>query len=327
MPAPDALREAIRARVVPRSPRGEAADVAGTVVESGGESVLGVVFFGSRKTRAHPDPWSGYDLFVLTRDYRRFYRSLKEAGTLRRNDHVVAALNSVLPPNQVAVRGRGEAPALAKCAVISLATLLRETSGRRHDHFCAGRLFQPTELLFARDDETRERILDALVGAHVLTLSWVRPWLPSAFDVETYCQTLLRVSLGTEIRPEPAGRWEALWQAQKEYLTAVYDVFLRDLARAGDLSSPAVGRYALVRPVTLAERVRIQVYFRRSKLRATERWFKYMVTFDGWLEYIVHKARRHTGQPIVLTPRERRLPIVFLWPRLVRYLRQRKRNP
>ena len=86
------------------------------------------------------------------------------------------------------------------------------------------------------------------------------------------------------------------------------------------------GKYALSRPVTLSERVRIQVYFRRSKLRATERWFKYMVTFDGWLEYIVHKARRHTGEPIVLTPRERRLPIVFLWPRLVRYLRQRKKN-
>ena len=86
--------------------------------------------------------------------------------------------------------------------MISLTTLLRETSDRRLDHFCTGRLFQPTEVLYARDDATAERVLDALVGAHMLTLSWVRPWLPPAFDVETYCRTLLRVSLSHEIRPE-----------------------------------------------------------------------------------------------------------------------------
>jgi hypothetical protein len=48
-----------------------------------------------------------------------------------------------------------------------------------------------------------------------------------------------------------------------------------------------------------------------------------MVTFDDWLEFIVRKVRRHTGQEIVLTPRERRHPLVFLWPRVVRYLRHK----
>ena len=255
-----------------------------------------------------------------------FYRSLQEAGALRRNRNVVAALNAVLPPNQISVHGAEEPRSLAKCAVISLAALLHETSPRRRDHFCAGRLFQPTEVLYARDAATAESILDALVSAHVTTLSWVRPWLPHTFDVDTYARTLLRVSLRREIRPEPEGRSEALWRAQKDYLGTVYDILLRDLVTAGELRTAGDGLYALCRPVSVRERLRIEAYFRRSTLRATERWLKYMVTFDDWLDYIVHKVQRHTGEEIVLTPRERRLPIVFLWPRVVRYLRDKGRT-
>jgi hypothetical protein len=326
MQASEPLREAIRSRAFPARVGEDPAVVARAVVESGGDSVLGVVFFGSRKTKASPDRWSGYDLFVLTRDYSTYYRSLAASGALRRSPWLVALLNSWLPPNQVSIRaGSGEGAPLAKCAVVSLRTFLHETSDRRQDHFCAGRLFQPAEVLYARDPPTAEEILGALTSVHALTLSWARPWLPPSFDVETYCRTLLRVSLGREIRPEPAGRSEALWEAQRIYLTEVYSVLLRELAAAGELTTPGPGLYALRRPVSLGERFRIGVYFRRSMLRATLRWFKYIVTFDDWLDYIVRKVERHSSQPIVLTRRERALPIVFLWPRLIRYLRRKNR--
>lgn len=326
MPASERLRAAIRERILPKQPHREALAVARSVVESGGESVLGALFFGSRKTQAGHDAWSAYDLFVLTRDYRDFYRSLKARGSLKRGPALVTALNRVLPPNQISMAARhAEGPALAKCAVISLATLERETSEQRRDHFCAGRLFQPTELLYARDAATEDRILGALANAHSITLAWVRPWLPEAFDVESYCRTLLRVSLGREIRPERAQRADALWSVQRGYLLPVYGLLLEDLARAGELVSLGSGRYRLARPVSRAERARLEAYFRRSLLRATERWFKYVVTFDDWLDYILRKAQRHTGREITLTPRERRLPLVFLWPRLVRYLRDKER--
>ena len=51
-----------------------------------------------------------------------------------------------------------------------------------------------------------------------------------------------------------------------------------------------------------------------------------MVTFDDWLDFIVRKARRHTGEDIVLTERERRMPLVFLWPRVIHYLRHKDRR-
>jgi hypothetical protein len=319
------VRAAIRGRVLPAEPRAEARAAAARVVAGGGDSVRAVIFFGSRRTRAAPDPWSAYDFFVLTASYGTFYRSLRQAGLLRRSPLVVAALNAWLPPNQISIRGRdqNDTPLHAKCAVIRLDTLGRETSRARRDHFCLGRLFQPTEIVYAADGAAREAVLDALVSAHVLTLKWVRPWLPAQFDVDTYCRTLLRVSLAQEIRPEPSGRADALWEAQREELAPVYAVVLRALAAAGELRQGADGSFALVRPASLAERIAVTVYFRLSLVRATLRWAKYMFTFEDWLDYILRKARRHTGEEIVLSERERRLPLIFLWPRVFRYLRHK----
>jgi hypothetical protein len=324
----EGLREAVRARVLPREPSEHALSAARAVARGGGASVLGVVFFGSRKTQAGPDPWSAYDFFVVTSEYASFYRSLGCAGLLRRSPRLLAALNVVLPPNQVSLRFDSPpgTASHAKCAVISLARLQRETSPRRSDHFCLGRLFQPTEVLYAADGASREAIVDAIASAHALTYAWVRPWLPPKIHVEDYCRTLLRVSLGGEIRPEPEGRAQRLWEAQRDYLREVYAVLLRDLEASGELLRAADGSLALARPATARERIAMACYFRWSLLRATCRWAKHMLTFEGWLDYIVRKASRHTGEPIVLTPRERRLPLLFLWPRLVRFLRHKDRT-
>ena len=173
--------------------------------------------------------------------------------------------------------------------------LRRQTSPRRDDHFCLGRLFQPTEILYAapgREDE----IVAALVQAHALTYQWGRPWLPARFDVGEYCRTLLRVSFAAEIRPEPEGRAQALFEAQEAYLRPVYATLLAALAASGELREEAPGVYSLVRPAGAFERLRLAAYFRWSKVRATVRWAKYVITFDDWLDFIVRKARRHTGR-------------------------------
>jgi hypothetical protein len=326
MPPPDALREALRARVLPAAPDPLAAAAARAVAERGGPAVRASVFFGSRKTRARPDPYSAWDLFVIVSGYSDFYRALRAAGAWRRSPGTAAALNAVMPPNSLALRApnpEGGPDLLVKCAVVSSADFARETSARHRDHFLLGRLFQPTEIAHAADEAAREEALDGLVRAARLTYTWGRPFLPDRFDVTAYCRTLLRVSYSAEIRPEPAGRAEALWLAQRDALRPVYEVLLSELRAAGELLEPEPGVYALAHPTSAGERWRLSAYFRFSLVRATARWAKYMVTFDDWLEFILRKARRHTGEDIVLTPRERRLPLVFLWPRVVRYLRHK----
>ncbi len=194
---------AVRDRVLAGESRPEIGAAARDLVAAGGGEVVGVVFFGSRRTSAErADPWSAHDFFVLVRSYREAYAALRRSGKTGKSPWLMAVLNAFLPPNQISLR-LGDPAIHAKCSVISLAAFVRETSAHRRDHFCIGRLFQPSQVLSAADPETSRSIVAALVSAHAETYGWVRPWLPDRFDAEAYCRTALRVSLGREIRPEP----------------------------------------------------------------------------------------------------------------------------
>jgi hypothetical protein len=320
----DPLREAVRAHAFAEAATSDARSGAAEIARLGGEDVLAVVFFGSRKTKPSDDPWSAHDFFVLTRRYRGFYAALGGHAALARSPTLLAALNTWLPPNQLSLRlALPGGPLRAKCAVIALDTLLRETSERRRDHFCAGRLFQPAEVAWVRDEAAKCATLDALLSAHRITYDWARPWLPAEFDALDYARTLLGLSMSAEIRPEPSGRAEALVESQREYYASVYGLLLLELAGRGELLPRAGGRYALARPTRAWERARGAWFFRWSLVRATLRWVKHVLTFDDWLEYILRKAQRHSGRDIVLSERERRWPVLFLWPRLLRYLREK----
>ena len=296
-----------------------------------GETLDGVIFFGSRRTNAaRANAFSAYDLFLVVPSYRAFYRALVRAGLSSKNPFLLALVSTWLPPTQISLR-IGEV--LIKGAVLTRAILRRETSGRRRDHFTIGRLFQPARVLLARTPELRELLLDALVSAHFETWRWSRPWLPPAFDADAYGQRVLEVSMGWEIRPEPPGRAAALWAAQRDLQRPVFDALLEGLEATGELrrladdAQPEAGPlWAPVRAPSLRQTLALRVYFSASIARATLRWAKHVVSFEGWLDYIVRKASRHSGQSIELSERERRWPLLFLWGRVFRYLRDKNRK-
>jgi hypothetical protein len=324
---PDRLRAAVEAQAL--RPIGQAARAAADVVaRAGGEAVRGLLFFGSRRTAAAPDPWSAYDFFVATRGYIHFYEALRAAGQIRRRPSLLAALNRCMPPNQVHLRWRDPAAGegLAKCAVIDMERLARETTPNRHDHFCVGRLFQPASLAYSADEEARETLLDALTRARRATYAWVRPWLPERFDVEDYCRSLLEVSMRWEIRPEPRSRVLALWQAQRDEQLGAYSLLLQELLDKGELGLDD-GTFTLRRPVTRAQRLRSRLYFARSLARATLRWPKYVLSVDGWLDYLLRKVERRTGHRIEPSASERKLPLLLLWGKFYRFWRSRDRRP
>ncbi len=293
-----------------------------------GDTLVGLVFFGSRRTgAARVDAWSAYDLFVVVSAYRPFYAALRSAGLVRRQPWLLALASRLLPPTQVSLRFPAQGVHV-KGSVIDERAFARETGARRHDHFCIGRLFQPTLLLRARDAGARERLLAGLVCALRETWGWARPWLPAAFDAEGYGRSALATSMRWEVRPEPPGRAEQLWQAQRSLQLPVLQTLLGELAAAGAIvGAPTMpGLWSAARPVTAVERLRRSAYFRLSILRATVRWLKHMVSFEGWLDYIVQKASRHSGQEIRLSERERRYPLVFLWGRVFRHIAQARKG-
>jgi hypothetical protein len=298
------------------------------LVAATGPALVGLVFFGSRRTgAARKDAWSAHDAFVIVEDYRGFYEALSRAGLTGKRPGLVALVSGWLPPTQFSLRFE-DLGIHVKAAVLRYDTWRRETSGRRRDHFCIGRLFQPTRVLHARDEPARQGILDGLIEAHRETWNWSRPWLPEHFDAATYGRSALRTSMRWEVRPEPAGRADALWEAQRPLQLPLLDLLLEELADRGEIarSRVAASEWVKTRPVGARERLSLELYFRRSIVRSTTRWLKHTVTFEGWLDYIVRKASRHTGEPIELTERERRWPWLFLWSRLFRYLRTKNRK-
>jgi hypothetical protein len=322
------LHAAVAAEVLSPEPDPALRAAVARLASTGGQALDGVVFFGSRRTRAAAaNAWSAYDLFAVVGAYRPFYAALRQAGLIRRRPGWLAFLSGLLPPTQISLRFV-EPELHAKVSVIRLRTLERETSARRRDHFTIGRLFQPSRIVYARTDEVRDAILGTLVAAYSGTWQWARPWLPPVVDAESYGQRTLATSMSWEIRPEPSGRAEALWAAQRDAQIPILEALLEDLAAQGALLARegTVSSWMLAHPAGALARLRSRLYFSRSLLRATARWAKHVLTFEDWLEYIVRKASRHTGERFELSPRERRWPLLLLWGRVFRFLRDKNRK-
>ena len=255
---------------------------------------------------------------------RPLFKAMHRAAILGRDPRILSVADRFLPPTQIRLASRGS---IAKASIVSFENLLLSTSSRRRDQFLAGRLFQDVHLVWAAGEDSARRVYDAIDAARKLTLEWSGPDLPETFDAREYLAQVFRTSFGFEVRPEIRGRANALAQAQGDRLVPIFDRVLGDFVIEGRIRQLPDGRFA--RPPATQGRRRLarRVFMEWSRVRATLRWPKHALTFDGWLDYIVRKAERHSGETIVLTPMERRLPFIFMWPRVFRFLlRQRRKS-
>jgi hypothetical protein len=309
-------------------PGTDASSLAALLARSFGESTLAIIHYGSHAQHSDARRESAFDYFVIVDRYHAAYDSLARSVGTSYSPRVASLLNHVLPPNVIAVTDDSHVPPLAaKCAVLSLVDLERECSRFARDHFVRGRLFQYVQLVWARDPDARTLVTNAIIDARVGSFNWGLASLPPTFDAELYFRTLLERSFSGEIRPERGGRIDALLGAQREVVLRVYDALFQQLARERILQ-PGGNVYQLTNAVSALRKLRIAWYFRRSKGRATARWMKYVVLYDDWLDYVVRKVARRSGVTIELTARERRWPLIFLWPKAIRYLRSRpQRRP
>ena len=286
-----------------------------------GPSTMAIIHYGSHAQRSGARPESAHDFFVIVDRYAPAYRSFRAATGPGFRASTAIILARILPPNVVRISLPNQ-PLQGKCAVLSLAHLDHLTSTRSVDHFTKGRLFQHLQLLWTRDAESRSAVVAALVRVRAGTFAWGRHYLPRNFDVESYFKLLLETSFAAEIRPEANDRVPQLVAAQRDTMLRVYTELLQYLA-ATRIVAQAGKVYSQIDPPSRMDRLWMRLYFKRSKARSTLRWFKHIALYDNWLEYIVQKIARRTGQSIALTPLERRWPLLFLWPRAVRFLLSR----
>jgi len=341
-----------------------ARELADRLARQANGSVRVVLLYGSRLLGTNPDPHSALDFVVVVDDYRRFYRGLAEAGELHRPIWLLTALAHVLPPNVIAYAPRDGREGIAKCLVVSEEDLERALGPTPPDHFLLGRLIQRTATVWAASAASNDgagpanpagsananppdppnpadqanpvgpvdaaapaaiRIAALIESAQMRVLDWTAPYLDEPVDAAGLGRRLLEVCYRGELRPESRGRAGRVFDAQADYLARALAPALEAAVADGRMRREGQG-YALADGASPAERRRWRRYFRKSKSRTTLRWFKHMLTFANWLPYVVRKVERHTGREIHLTFLERKLPIVFLWPRAVHVLLTRPRR-
>jgi hypothetical protein len=291
-----------------------------------GRNLVGVIFFGSLLLDTSPDADSAADLFVIVEDYRSFYQDIGSRLPAARRASIMAALNRVLPPNIIYIGDPGDLRAGAKCFIIDERDLAACLSTSSRDYFCRGRLTQRVQTVYARSPEDRMVLEELLEGARRSAVDWVPIYLGETFSAKEFCFRMLEVSFAGEIRPESRARVREVFSAQETYFRLMYGRILEE-AVAEEKLRRVDGQYALIERPVFSTRIRWRLFFHKSRVRATLRWGKYMLTFDDWLDYITRKVERRTGVHTELTQSQRRLPALLLWPKAIRVLRAaRSRN-
>jgi len=309
---------------------GPGSALAHDLVAAAGGAVTGIVLYGSQLLGARPGRHSAYDFVVIVDDYRAFYQSLSDTGELHRPVWLMSGLARVLPPNTIAFVPDGEDEraehGMAKCLIVSRTHFAEALSAEPPDHFLLGRLVQRVAVVWTRSDDEASWIAARLQQARDGVLAWMLPYLEAPVDAEGLGRRLLEVCYRGELRPEATDRAHRIFDTQADHFREAFEPVLERGAADGLLVRTGGGRYRPAQPVAAAERRRWRGHFARSKARATLRWFKHMVTFANWLPYIVNKVERHTGRTIRLTTLEKKLPLIFLWPRAIYVLLTRPRR-
>lgn len=307
------------------APWPDARALAARLVRDAGSSVRVVLLYGSRLHRASTDEHSALDFVVVVDDYAAFYSGLVGGGQLHRPVWLMTWLAGFLAPNVIAYTPDEGRAGVAKCLIVDRADLDKALGQSPPDHFLLGRLVQRVGYLVAGSADDEAWVRARIEEARGRVVEWMAPYLEGPVDAAALGRRMLEVCYSGEIRPESRSRSERVFMAQRDHFErALLPALERAvtegrMVRQGDayvLSAPASGR----------EAIRWRHHFRRSKVRTTLRWFKHVLTFANWLPYVQRKVERHTGRSIELTTLERKLPLIFLWPRAIRVLLTRPRR-
>ena len=300
-------------------PAPEAAQrVAAEIQRRHAASVDAVLFYGScLRTGITTD--RVLDFYVLVRSYRATYAY-----------RWLRALNAALPPNVFYIEvGRGPDVLRAKYAVISTEDFVRAAGARAVTPIVWARFCQPARLVYVRDAAVREAAVHAMRQAVVTFVGSAVPLLDDvgrSFRPADLWQTGFRETYRTEWRAEQPDAVRALYAADPERYDRVARLGLRELTAGGDFTfREEAGRWMVDVPprVRAAARSRWRQRVVPAKTLYALRLLKTALTFDDWLSYVVWKLGRHGGVRIELTERQRRWPLVWGWPVLVRLLRRR----
>ncbi len=175
-------------------------------------------------------------------------------------------------------------------------------------------------LVWSRDPEARQRIVDAQRAALKTMAGLTLGRFDGPIALDDFLLALLGLSYESEVRIVEPGKVAALLDVEREHYRAVGRALLGALG-ATPLDASA-DRFEPP-PRAGAAPGELRRFLRRSRRRAYLRWPKYLVTYDGWLDYLLQKLAR-SGTPVSLTERQRRHPLIFALPILYQMMRTKR---
>lgn len=250
-----------------------------------GQTVAAVLAYGSCLREGESEAMI-VDLYVLVDDYRAAGQSAW-----------LCRLNTWLPPNVYYLEEPWDGRRVrSKYAVVTLHQFKRLVSPATFHSYFWARFAQPTVIAWARNDLVRERVESALATALVTLAGEMIPMLPISVDARMFWTSAFRATYACELRAERADRPALLYDTWPSRYRGLHALFIT-AAAGGRL--PAAG-------------TRLRWMARRAvgKLLSVARLIKAAFTFRDGADYIAWKVSRHSGVPIVLTPWQRRHPVL-----------------
>jgi hypothetical protein len=309
---PSALEALVEAELFRPPPRA-ALLLAERFVERHGTSVAAVLFYGSCLRRGSIE--GVLDFYVLVDGYREAYGS-----------RMLAWANAALPPNVFYLEADTEIGTLrCKYAVITCEDFDRAARPGGLRSSIWARFCQPALSVWTRDAAARSRVSDAVTEAILTAVARVVPLMTDAqgiahFDSEQLWLRLLQETYSAEWRTESPETIEGIHSVDPDRYAAATRGALDILADRGGLQVVCSGdrfEVAVVSPSDMESR---PVRRPLAKLVYFVALLKSIATFGDWLPYALWKLERHTGNRIELTDRQRRHPLVWGWPVLLRVL-------
>ena len=245
-----------------------------------GDAVDAVLFYGSC-LRAASDEDLLMDFYVLIDRYTEVH-----------GPRLMTLFNWLLPPNvyyvEIPFEGR---TARAKVAVMTIGQFHRAAT-RGFTSAIWARFSQPTRLTYVRGQSERETVISALSGAITRMLEAARPVAPNQ-NPDALWITALKHTYGAELRPEPPGRAQEIYEKNKDRYDAL-----------------ATGISHKPRPAALPHHLLWLARSLAGKTLNVMRLIKAARTFSGGLDYAVWKMERHSGVKIELSEAERAHPLI-----------------
>jgi hypothetical protein len=280
----DTLRELVETEVsLPVDPR--VAAMAAAIAARHGEASRAVLFYGSCLRESQLEGLM-LDFYLIVSNYGAAY-----------DKRWLARANALVPPNVFPFHHDALA---AKYAVLSEEDFYRLNGPQTRNVSVWARFAQPSRLAWVRDEQARQRAVDAVARAAPALLASARPF-PIGDELEPW-RHAFSLTYSAELRAERKGRSGSIVDT--------------DPARYRRFTQPAL---AAIEPKAGSggwARRRIE-----GKLLSVVRLAKASATYAGGAEYIAWKINRHAGTSIELKPWQKRHPLlaaISLLPRLLR---------